>query len=382
MKKLMNLLKTNRIAYCIYSGVFNFILSILKLFVKVDDKIILFNSYGGKKYNDSPRVIYEYMLSQKKYEKYKFYWSLDNPNEYSIPHAIIVKNNSIKFFLIALKAKYWITNSGIERGLKFKNKNTFYINTWHGTPVKFIGSDENNLRIKFKTSKPDVVYAQGEYDASIYSRIFDIPSEKVKIVGFPRNDELFDIQEDEIKKIKENLNIPSDKKVILYAPTFREYNSDSQGCIFAPPINISKWKKSLSKNYVVLFRAHYEVNKVLGIKSDDFIYNVSNYNEINDLLKISDILISDYSSLFFDYSILKRPMYCYAYDYDEYSEKRGLYIDLNKELPNGICKTEEELLSRIQSCDFEKEKYKSEQFLKKYLKLTGNARKYVDEIIS
>ena len=98
-------------------------------------------------------------------------------------------------------------------------------------------------------------------------------------------------------------------------------------------------------------------------------------------MKISDILISDYSSIMFDYSILKRPIYSYAYDYEEYLEKRGMYIDIKEELPNGICNTEEELLSQLNDCNFEEQKTKTELFNKKYIKNNGNAKKYIDEII-
>ena len=99
-------------------------------------------------------------------------------------------------------------------------------------------------------------------------------------------------------------------------------------------------------------------------------------------MKISDILISDYSSIIFDYSILERPIYSYAYDLDEYEEKRGIYLDLEKELPNGISKTEDELLEKIANCDFDSQKEKTKKFKKKYIENDGNARKYIDKIIS
>ena len=108
---------------------------------------------------------------------------------------------------------------------------------------------------------------------------------------------------------------------------------------------------------------------------------MSNYDNLNELMKISDILVSDYSSIIFDYSILKRPIYSYAYDYEEYSEKRGMYIDIKNELPNGICTEEDELLEKIANCNFEEEKEKTERFSKKYIETDGNARKYIDEII-
>lgn len=381
MKKIVNIVKSNKIIYNIYSFVFNIIFKILKLFIKVQDDIILINSFGGKKYDDSPRVIFEYMLTQKKYDKYKIYWAFDNPEKFNIERAEKIKVNTSKYFIIALKAKYWITNSAIEKGLKFKNKKTIYINTWHGTAIKKMGKDAPETAFRFKTSKIDVMYAQSQYDIDIFSRAFDLPKETFALVGLPRNDELFNINEKEIQEIKNKLNIPENKKVILYAPTFREYNRDKNGCIIAPPINIKKWKEKLSKDYIVLFRAHYEINSILGIKNDEFIYNVSDYKNLNELMKISDILISDYSSIIFDYSILKRPIYSYAYDYEEYKAKRGMYLDIRTELPNGTCEYEDDLLHKIINCNFEEQKIKTEKFSKKYIQDDGNARKYIDRLI-
>ena len=383
MKKYIEtLLKNNRIIYNIYSLLMNAILNGLKMFIKVDEKIILFNSFGGKKYDDSPKAIFEYMLESQRYSDYKFYWGINEPQKFNIPEATVIKNNTAKYFLIALKAKYWITNSSIERGLKFKNKKTIYINTWHGTAIKMIGQDmQENNGAKLKVTEPDYYYAQSNYDIEIFSKAFMVPKEKILLSGLPRNDELCYITKTKIENIKKKLNIPLEKKVILYAPTFREYERDATGCILKPPVDLEKWHKELSKEFVVLFRAHYEVNKALEIKDDEFIKNMSDYENLNELMIISDILISDYSSIMVDYAILERPIYSYAYDYEKYKQKRGLYIDIDSELPNGYYKTEEELLKNIKNCDYKKQKEKTKAFKKKYIEVCGQASRYIDKII-
>ena len=381
MNKIKNILKGNRVIYKIYYFIFSTIFKFIGLFIKVDDNIILINSFAGRNYDDSPKVIFEYMKTQEKYKKYKIYWAFNQPEKFDIDGAEKIKCNTLKYFIIALKAKYWITNSSVERGLKFKNKKTIYINTWHGTPIKKMGIDAPITAFRFNATKPNVMYAQSQYDIDVFSKAFEYPKECFALVGLPRNDELFNVSSEEIESIRNKLNIPKDKKVILYAPTFREYKRDNDGCIIAPPIDIEMWKSKLSADYVVLFRAHYEVNKVLGIKNDEFIYNMSDYSNLNDLMKISDILISDYSSIMFDYSILKRPIYSYAYDLEEYTQKRGMYFDIEEELPNGICTTQEALLESILNCDFESQKPKIEKFSAKYVQNDGNARKYIDSLI-
>lgn len=381
MKKIKNLLKTNKIIYTIYSNTFNFLLKIISIFIKTDNKLILFNSFGGKKYDDSPRVIFEYIISNPKYAKYKLCWVFDNPSKFKVTNCKIVKNNTLSFFITALRAKYWITNSGIERGLKFKKKNTIYVNTWHGTAIKHIGIDENNLSVKIKTSKPDFLYAQSKYDVEIFSHVFELPKEKIILCGLPRNDELSELKETEIVKIRKKLSIPNGKKVIMYAPTFREYKRDKDGCFLAPPINLNKWEKELSNDYVLLFRAHYEINRVLGIKENNFVKDMSNYSNLNEILKITDILISDYSSIMIDYSILERPIFNYVYDYNEYEEQRGMYFDLRKKIPGNCIENEEELIKAIKNIDFEKESQKSKKFKEEFVQEYGKSRMYIDNII-
>ena len=380
MNRIKNILKNSRTLYMLYNRILSFVLKIIGNFIKTDNSLILFNSFGGTRYDDSPKAIYEYMMNNKKYNNYKMIWAIDNLK--LLPMDVkYVKNNSLKFFLLALRAKYWITNSSMERGLKFKKKNTIYINTWHGSAFKLMGNDMKNKITNYDVTMSDYFFCQSKYDVNVFKSAYGYKTDQLPIAGLPRNDELCNVKSDEIKKIKEKLNIPLDKKIILYAPTFREYARDKSGCILAPPINLKKWEDKLGDKYILLFRAHYEVNKVLNIITNDFVYNMTNYPNLNELLKISDIMISDYSSIMIDYSILERPIYSYAYDYDEYEEKRGLYVDLRKELPNGICITEDELLDKILNCNFDEQSKKTKSFKNKYVEVCGNARKFIDKII-
>ncbi len=137
----------------------------------------------------------------------------------------------------------------------------------------------------------------------------------------------------------------------------------------------------MGDDYIVLVRAHYEVVDVLGIRETDFVKNVSAYDNLNELMIISDILISDYSSIFVDYSILSKPMFCFAYDLDEYREKRGLYIDLEQELPGTVHQDENSLLQDILFFDKKQMEYEVKIFKNKYAPVAGNATKKVIELI-
>ena len=161
--------------------------------------------------------------------------------------------------------------------------------------------------------------------------------------------------------------MPKDKKVILYAPTWRESTDGGKSYEIKPPIHFDVWKKQLGDEFVVLFRAHHQTTKVLGVQYDEFVRDASDYPAVNDLMIASDMLITDYSAIAFDYAVLCKPMLIYAYDYDSYLAERGTYFDIDDRYPNKSCKTEDELLTRIKGID--------------YVVECANTRRFRDEFI-
>ena len=355
-RKLINFVKYNRTVLGIYRFFGNALVYILKLFCRIDDKKILFMAFGGQKYDDSPRAIYEAINKDPYFFDYKLVWAFTDPKNTGEDGMERVKVDTFSFFFHALTSRVWITNSSVERGLDLKCKGTIEVNTWHGTPLKKLGEDivGNNVHGKFKAKKNIIYCAQSEYDRDIFSRLFHVDKEHFIVKDLPRNDSLLRYTDERIKEIKTYLGIPEDKKVILYAPTFREYDRDAQNaCYIKPPINMHKWEERLGDNHVVLFRAHYEIVRVMGIECNEFIKDVSDYTYLNDLFAVSDMLISDYSSMFFDYSIVEKPMLCFAYDLEVYLKERGLYLDPEEIFPNGVAYDEDELILKILKMDVE-----------------------------
>ena len=374
-KRLVNFLKTHRGIYNIYYVVLSNILKFLHSFIRTDDKLVFFNSFGGKKYDDSPKAIYEAMLADDRFKGYRFVWAFHNPDEFDVPGAEIIKTDSFKYFATAIKAKVWVTNSGIERGLEFKGKNTIYFNTWHGTPIKKMGTDISQESKSFATKSRtsiDVMTAQSDFEADIFSRVFGINRDKFLCCGLPRNDKYSKITSEQVEKIKQKLNISVDKKCILYAPTFREYDRDKENsCVLTPPMDIVKWQETLGDEYVLLFRAHYEVGKIMHIEDNNIVRNVSGYPLLEDLMIISDVLISDYSSIFFDFSIMDKAMLHFTYDYEKYATNRGMYFDIRKEISGED--NEDDLLQYIKDMDFKTEIEKTKAFRRKYVNYYGTA---------
>lgn len=385
-RKLKNIVKTSKIIYQLYFYIGSLFINIMKIFIKSDDKLILFVSFGGKKFDDSPKVIYDSMINDVRFKDYKFAWAFINPDEFDLDIGEKIKIDTWTYYKTALKARCWITNSAIERGLKFKGKNTFYLNTWHGTPIKKMGLDIDSENKSFKSSVSmkavDVMLAQGSYEVDIFSRVFGIKKENFLLCGLPRNDTLSNATIEQKKEYKRKLGLPEDKKVILYAPTYREYKRDKNfNCYIAPPINFEKWENSLSDDWIVLFRAHYEVGKILNVSNSEFVIDVSQYDNLNELMIASDILISDYSSVFFDYCIQDKPMICFAYDYSEYSVKRGMYFDIRKELIGGEI-DQLKLLEIIENFSYNEGVKSAVNFRCKYIQEYGNATKATIECIN
>lgn len=384
-QSLINRIKYSALLYTCYYYCGNLFINLLKIFVKCRDNRILFISFGGRRYDDSPKVIYEEMLTDQRFDSYELIWAFQNPDCFEIKRGRKIKTDTFNYFINILSARVWVTNSRVERGLNFKGKHTFYLNTWHGTPIKRMGVDIDKKNLSFRGKDrwnfTDIMLAQGRYEADIFSRVFNIPCERFAIIGLPRNDELIaNNRSDIISGLRAKIGIPSNKKVILYAPTFREYNKDKcNNCIMTLPINVDKWSKKLGKTHILLIRAHYEVVTDMSV-DNSFVINVSAYPNLNDLMLASDILISDYSSIFFDYSILGRPMIPYCYDYEKYSKERGMYFDIRQALCCSI-ENEDELINEILNIDEERRCAIANNFRKKYIDSAGYAGKKAIELI-
>ena len=359
------------------------------LFYKVDDKTIFFESFGGASASCSPKAIYNYLIENKDYKDYKFIWAFKNPEKDHLikrnKNLTIVKSKSKDYYKYLSKSKYWIVNSLLDLSV-IKKKNQIYVQCWHGTPLKKLRCDitvtgsvlntkeevikRNNLDV----AKIDYFISPSKYSTEKFTSAFNLKNlNKENIIiekGYPRNDKLINYTQNDINDIKEKLNIKTNKKIILYAPTFRDDEHKSGlGYTYKLNIDFDKLKKELGKDYVILFRAHYFIANSFDFnKYKDFVYNVSDYDDINDLYIISDLLITDYSSVFFDYAILKRPILFYMYDYKNYKTKlRDFYLDL-KELPGPIIEKQEDLIKNIKQIDKVFNKYKEyyQTFNKKF----------------
>ncbi|MFI3545643.1 bifunctional glycosyltransferase family 2 protein/CDP-glycerol:glycerophosphate glycerophosphotransferase [Mammaliicoccus sciuri] len=365
----------------------------------VNNETIVFESFGGKNYSDSPKYIYEYM--QKHYPKLNYIWVFKNPNQNVITgNAVKVKKGSKEYYDAYSKAKFWVTNARLPLYLN-KKDNQIYIQTWHGTPLKRLANDMKIVRMpgtttpKYKknfyaeTSRWDYLISPNRYSTNIFKTAFWMDENRTLEIGYPRNDILINRSNDQeyIEKLKKELNIPKGKKIIMYAPTWRDDEFVKKGkYLFDLKINLENLQKELGDEFVILLRMHYLISNALDLSGyEDFAIDVSNYNDISELYLISDALITDYSSVMFDFGILKRPQYFFAYDIEKYDKGlRGFYMDYMNDLPGEIITDEFKLAEELKDIDKHKEKYKDkiERFYDKFCSIEkGQSSKIIGDFI-
>ena len=405
---LTNLAKKNLFFRKVFRGVLNTYKYIRYEFRgigrKIDENMVFFSSFNGKYYTDSPKSIYLYMKSNPEFKNYKFVWAFSEPENHKdleCKKTIIVKQGSKSYEKYLSMAKYWVTNHRVYDYI-YPKKSQIYVQCWHGTPLKRLGFDlqktdnalntlkEMQHKYLIEAKKLNYMVSPSKFTSEKLRSAFNLKKvhKENNIIeqGYPRNDFLYNHTEEDVKRIKQRLGIDGiNKKIILYAPTWRDNQHQAGvGYTYKTEVDFDKLQKELQDEYIILFRAHYFVSNSFDFeKYKGFIYNVSDLDDVNETYVVSDILITDYSSVFFDYANLKRPMLFYMYDFEEYKdEMRGFYIDLD-ELPGEITKTEDELINAIRHTKtFEyNEKYKKFNDKFNYLDDGQAAKRTVEKFI-
>lgn len=334
----------------------------------VEDKLVIFEAFLGRSYACSPKAIYEAMVRDPKYDDYQFIWVFRNVKKkkklLDKERTTVVKYKSYKAMQAFGRAKYWVTNWRLSETY-IKKDSQICIQTWHGTPLKKIGIDlniEGNPKASQKTAhkrylndakKYDYFVSPSAFCTQVFRSAFGLDllgKEGILIeTGYPRNDFLCRYTPEDVVRIRKGLGIPEGRKVLLYAPTWRDNQHElGVGNTFDMTAHFTRFLEEISQEYTVLLRLHYLVASKLDVsKYEGRVLDCSKRDDINELYVVSDLLITDYSSVFFDYANLKRPILFYMFDLQEYeSSVRDFYFDL-KELPGPIIQQEEELIQAV-----------------------------------
>jgi CDP-glycerol glycerophosphotransferase len=239
-----------------------------------------------------------------------------------------------------------------------------FLQTWHGTPLKRMQHDLDEIygrapgyleRVTAAMSQWSVLLSPSPYATAIFRSAFKYDGPVLE-TGYPRNDILADPNRGPALRnsVRRNLGIAPESKVVLYAPTFRDDQPGSRGGRFRfdLPFSLEQFVDSLDTDVVLLLRMHVLIENRITIPTDleHRVIDVTAYPEIQDLYMASDVLVTDYSSAFFDYAILRRPIVFYAYDLERYRDQlRGFYLDYSDELPGPIVEDPDALWQALRS---------------------------------
>lgn len=327
---------------------------------KINEKKIVFVNYFGAGYGDNSKAIIDYIIENNL--DYELIWLLDKRKDdgTSLPKQVKkVAYYSIKSLSELSTAKIWIDNCRKEY---FPQKKTgqIYIQTWHGDlSLKKIEADAPTLSdhyinmAKQDSKNIDVILNGYNFMTNIFKNSFWY-SGPILNIGTPRSDIFFD--EKKIvsgrQKIFELYGLDSDTKILLYAPTFRKaHNLDVYRLEY---LQLEETlKRKFSGKWKILVKLHPNLHYLAtDLTLPEAVINVTTYKDMQELLCASDIVITDYSSLMFDFCILKRPVFLYCFDFNEYTGKdRELYFNM-RELPFSIALSNKELCDNIHLFDF------------------------------
>ena len=331
-------------------GVIQLLFGHLKI---VENKIFLETGTGEAK--DQVRAIYNYIKANHP-EEYEFIWAL-NPlaDIEGLCNSEIVYKRTLRYYFHLLTSKYWMRTHSVET-IVSKRKGQIYIQLWHGPgATKKEGFDikgiNNNGKVMPHAKEWDYFIATDADNQRYIQTALNLQIPRL-LLGSCRTDVLVNRNRDDYYKLRKKLDIKDTDKVVLYAPTFREIDFHKE------KVSLHIKKLSKTENVRLILRLHPEIKNKLDIAEyAENIIDGNKYADIFDLYMLSDILVTDYSSVSIEYSLLMKPFLFYMYDLEEYTKERDFYYNYLDSLPGPIIKTEDELIYAISNIDSIMETY-------------------------
>lgn len=354
----------------------------------ISKRTIVFESHMGKQYSDSPRAIYEELQRAK--SAYRAVWVYASHPTAFPSGAKLVKRQSWAYFWALGRARFWVDNQGFPHDLA-KRSGTTYIQTWHGSAFKRMGFDEATIKAKTASQQQrlqsavdrfDAFVVRSEHDVRTLTKGLRVGGELLR-VGYPRNDALMRGGDPaELTALRQQLRLGDDRTVVLYAPTFRP-KADGGVETLEVPFDLAEFVERFGDKMVLLVRPHYLTNFVLPPALRSAVRNVTNVHDVTPLMQLADVLITDYSSVMFDYALLDRPMIFHVPDYDDYvGSSRGSYFDLAEKAPGPLTHDSAELFAALADVEGLSTRYAEQRrrFVVEFGEYdTGNAAKAIVE---
>ncbi|MGX1883720.1 CDP-glycerol glycerophosphotransferase family protein [Streptomyces sp. NPDC055287] len=327
---------------------------------------VLYNSFGGKQFSDSPRAVHQELVRRGTDVEHI---AVVADEQAVLPAGVRgVAWGSEEWYEALARCRYVVTNVGINDWFT-RREGQVVVQTWHGTPLKRIGADllgTPKANLAYIASLPQrsrqfsLFVSPNAFTTPIMTHAFQLKCEVLE-AGYPRND-IFRAEERDKKaaRVREQLGIPDGKKVVLYAPTWRD-DQRYEGKRFKldQQVDLTAAEKALGHDHVFLYRKHNKVLDSIPGAGQGFVHDVAAYPDIADLYLIADVLITDYSSVLFDFAHSGRPMLFFTYDLEHYRDTlRGFYFDFTERAPGPLLKTSEDLVDAIRNIDSVSARYK------------------------
>ncbi|MFI5658816.1 CDP-glycerol glycerophosphotransferase family protein [Streptomyces sp. NPDC051684] len=319
---------------------------------------VFYLSYNGKQFSDSPRAMYEELMRRD--TGLQHLWAVRDGQVELPDRAVKIRMWGREWFEALATSRYIVTNGHLPEWIE-RRPGQVIVQTWHGTMLKKIGHDIETLhfdreyqnRLALEADNWSLLVSSNRFSTPILRRAFSYRGEILE-AGYPRNDRLYAPDQEEIAaRVRRELGLPDGKKVVLYAPTWRDDKAHSLGQFrFDLKIDLAEAREQLGVDHVLLIRRHSNIVDVVPQAGDGFVWDVSEYPDIADLYLVADLLVTDYSSVMFDYAHLKRPMLFFTYDLDHYRDTlRGFYFDFEVDSPGPLLRTSQELIEAIRDIE-------------------------------
>ncbi|WP_067803706.1 bifunctional glycosyltransferase/CDP-glycerol:glycerophosphate glycerophosphotransferase [Actinomadura formosensis] len=321
--------------------------------------LAVFDSYGGRQYSCNPRGIYEEL--RRRGTDLECVWVTENGQFGRPPGARTVLAGTREYYEALAHARYVFGNWSQPEWFTKRNYQT-YVQCWHGTPLKKLGRDVEQMPCKrtedvdwmeHDVPQWDLLLAQNDFSVPLFRQAFGYEGDVLES-GYPRNDALSSPHRDEIAAaVRRRLGIPKGKRVVLYAPTWRDDLHHAIGeRAFRLELDIDRFRAVLGRDQVLLLRTHHFVTDRPKPRAGDCVMDVSVYPDISELFLISDVLVTDYSSAMFDFAVTGRPMVFFTYDLERYRDHvRGFYFDFEAEAPGPLLSTSQEVIDALREPD-------------------------------
>jgi CDP-glycerol glycerophosphotransferase len=311
---------------------------------------VLFESFSGKQVGDSPLDIA--IELQKSHPELALIWTI-TPGQNQAPLGMVgLKQGSIRWLKALARSKYLVNNANFPSYFR-KRDGQIYLQAWHGTPLKLIGNDIRNNR----TSKVyqdtmireagywDYLISPNPYCSEIFPKAFNSGA-KVLELGYPRNDRLSGFSLDQRQAIRQSLGISDpNQTLVLYAPTWRDAQRGANGGWEA--VNYLNENSQLPAGYTLLYRGHANTHASHQKRTANNVIDVTLYPDIANLFIAADVLVTDYSSVMFDFSVTGKPIIFLTPDIENYERDRGFYFDFRNEAPGPIVLSVPEVMAAL-----------------------------------